>query len=93
MEYSAAFGNVDLLATEHRVDTLPKARFHCQLKEKLKRLIRDPILRVIQKNSRGTGGQTLPATGVICKEIAQMFLNHTLMVNRESLPGFAVSER
>ena len=49
VQHGAVFRNVDLVTPEHGVDPLTQSRLVCQLHEELQSLIRNAILRVIQK--------------------------------------------
>src|SRR5258708_29340152 len=72
MKQGRVFGAVDFLAVEHRVDPLPQAGFLRELGEKLKRLVSDAILRVIEINARRFGGKAPATLTVIGEQIPQM---------------------
>ncbi len=65
-------GNVDLLPPKHGIDTGPQAGFLGQLQQELHRLVGDAVLRVIEVDADGLGGQALPAFGVVREELPEM---------------------
>ena len=48
----AVLGDVDVLAGEHRVDPLPQPRLLGQRDKQPERLVRDPVLRVVEVETR-----------------------------------------
>ena len=65
------FGDVDLLAPEHRIDALAQAGFSGQLQQQRERFIGDEILCVIEVDSQGFDAHPPPALRVIGKKLAQ----------------------
>ena len=49
MQNGSLFRHIDLFPAEHRLDARPQACFLCQLEEQSDRVIRDAMLRVIEK--------------------------------------------
>ena len=67
-------GDVDVVAAEHRLDALRSPRLVRELQEQRDRLVRDPVLRVVEVEPGGLGGQPLAAGGVGGEQVAQVRL-------------------
>ena len=93
VQHSAVLGDVDIVAAEHRVDPGAQARFNSQLHEQPKRLASDAVLRVVEENPDGLGGQTLATLGVGVEKLAKMQVFDFLLVSRQGLPGWTCGER
>ena len=63
VQHGAVLGDVDLVAAEHRVDALAQAGLVGQLQQQPQRLVGDAILRVVEVDAGGLGGQPLAARG------------------------------
>ena len=72
--------DVDLVASEHRIDPRSQARFLCQFDEKADGVGRDAILGVIQEEAHILGRHPLTACGVTGEQIAQMKCSGLLVV-------------
>src|SRR4030095_8632283 len=92
VQHGAVFRNVDLVTPEHGVDPLTQSRLVCELHEELQSLVRNAILRVIQKQTHRVDGQALAACGIIRKKLPQMQLLDLLMVSDESIPHGTLSK-
>ncbi len=64
-------GDVDLLPPKHGIDAGPQAGFLGQLQEELQRLVGDAVLRVIEVDADGLGGQALPALGDLRRRVSE----------------------
>ena len=53
MQHGSILCDIDLVPAEHGFDPVSKSGFLRQLNEELERLVRDPILRVIQEQPCG----------------------------------------
>ena len=93
VEDGAVFGDVDLLAAEHRVDAFTQAAILGELEQEGERLVGDAVLRVIEVQARCLGRETLTALRVVGKQVAQVPPLHLLMVGGEGLPGGPLGER
>ena len=89
----AVFRDVDPVAAEHGVDAIAQAAFPGQLHEELQRLVRDAVLRVIEKDARGFSRQTLAAFGIRREERAEMDVLDLLVVGGERFPRRACRQR
>jgi hypothetical protein len=87
------FCDIDFVPAEHGFDPVSKAGFLCQLDEELERLVRNPILRVIQEQSCGFRCHALAALGVLCKKLPEMQLFDFGVVSLESFPRFTLGQR
>jgi hypothetical protein len=85
--------DIDLVPAEHGFDPVSKAAVLRQLDEELERLVRDPILRVIQEQSGGLRCHALAAMGVFSKELTEMQLFDSGVVSLESFPRFTLGQR
>ena len=93
VEHGPVLGDVDLVATEHGVDALAQAAFSGQLQEKPEGLVRDAVLRVVEKETGALGRQAFAAAGIDGKEPAEMKAPDLLVVGDERLPRRAGGER
>ena len=58
----AILRDVDLLPGEHRLDALTQAALLRKLQQQLERLVRNAVLRVVEEQAAGLGGQARAAT-------------------------------
>src|SRR5271166_4861119 len=86
MQHGPLLGDVDLLSAEHRVDPRAQIRLLGQLKEELKGLIGDPVLRIIEEDSYGLGRQALATFRVIREQLAEMQVLDLRVVCLERFP-------
>jgi hypothetical protein len=70
LRFSGSSESARSLTAEHRVNTVPEARFFGQPDQQIKRFTRDGILRVVEKKPRSLSGQPLAALWVIGKELS-----------------------
>jgi hypothetical protein len=87
------FCDIDFIPAEHGFDPVSKAGFLRQLDEELERLVRDPILRVIQEQTGGFRCHALAALGVLCKKLPEMQFFDLSMVSLQSFPCVTLRER
>src|SRR5438128_720210 len=76
VQHGAALGHVDLLAAEHRLDARPQARLLGQCEEEPNRLVRHPVLRVVEVQPRGFGGVALAPLRVVGEERPEVHVPH-----------------
>ena len=72
VQHRAVLGDVDVLAGEHGVAPLGHARLFSQLNEQTEGLVAHAILRIVEVDPGGLGGQPGASLGVGCEEIAQV---------------------
>ena len=89
VQHRAVFGDVDLVAAEHGIDLLAQTRLFGELDQQLQRLVGHPVLRVVEKDAAGLGGQALAPAGVGGEQIAQGGRADLLEVSLKRLPGLA----
>jgi hypothetical protein len=89
----SVFGDIDLFASKHGVNSASQAAFICQLQEKFERFVGDAIFRVIEVETHCLCGQALAAFWVICKELSKMKFSDLLMVRLKSFPAGASGQR
>jgi hypothetical protein len=87
MENGSPFRDVDLLAPEHGIDAGSQAALLRESDEQRHRLIRDPILRIIEIDTRGVHGQPFAARRIAGEQLAEMHGADVSMVLFEGLPG------
>ena len=76
MQDGAIFGEVDLVATEHGVNMLTKARLRGELPKELEGFVGDAVLGVIQIDASRFGVQGVAAGGVVGEELTDFGLAH-----------------
>src|SRR5207253_8620443 len=89
----AVFGNVDLVTAEHRVDASAQISLLGQSAQERERLVRDPVLRVVEEDAGPLRGQPLAACGVVREQGPQMYLPDFLLVSVQCLPREACGQR
>ena len=72
VKHGAVLGDVDVLAAEHRVAALGEPALLGQRDEQRERLVGDPVLRVVEVEARGLGGQPLAALRIGGEQVAQV---------------------
>jgi hypothetical protein len=82
-------GDIGFAAGEHSVDAFRQFRVFCELEQKLERFIDDAILRIIQFDTHGRGGEAFAAGRIIGEQIAQMPIPNLFMVRFQSVPRAA----
>ena len=93
VQHGAIFGDVDLLAAEHRLDPRLQSGFLRQLQQQLERFVGDAVLRVIQEQSGGLEGHSLPALGIGGEQFLEVQAFDFPVMRRERFPGRALGER
>ncbi len=85
-------GEVDVLAGEHRIAPLGDARLPGERREERERLVRDPLLGVVEREPGGLGDQPLAPAGVGREEFPQMHAANLGVMALERLPGVPFTE-
>jgi hypothetical protein len=93
MQDGPLFGNVDLLACEHRINPRAKPGLVGQLQQQAQRFIGYAVLGVVEVESRRLGRQTLTPLVVLSKKLAQMQAADLLRMCRQALPGGKLGDR
>ncbi len=78
------FGNVDLLAGEHRIDPRAEPGLLGQFQQQSQRFVGNAVLRVVEVESGCLDRQALAALGVLSKELAQMQAVDLLKMGRQA---------
>ena len=89
----AILGDVDLLAREHRVDSLAQARFTRQLKQEAHGLLGDAMLGVVQVQPGVLGDEMLAAAGILREQRAQMNVANLVVMLAQRFPGRTLGKR
>ena len=91
MQGRPVFGLVDLLAPEHGIDAGAQARLLREAGQQIERFAGDTVLRVIQEDARGLGGQPPAAFRIAREEGSQRYVAHLPLMIFQGLPcrGFA----
>jgi hypothetical protein len=92
MQDRTVFGDVDLLAREHRVDPPAQTGLLRQLQEQRHGLAGDTILRVIEVEPRRLGGKAQAPLAVIREQVPQMQRACLLAMIFERLPRGPLGE-
>src|SRR5262245_46136475 len=87
VEHGPIFGHIDLVASEHRLDTLVKPGFLRQLYEELDCVIRNTVLRVVQEQSFCLGSHASATRRIISKKRSKMYRPALLVLTLYLLPG------
>ena len=82
----APLADVDLGAAEHGVDARAQLRFIGERDQQVQRLVGHALLRVVEEEAGGLGGEALAAAGIRREEPPQMGLADRGGVTRERLP-------
>ena len=93
VERGAVLRDVHSLAAEHRPHLVLQAPLGCQLPEELHRVVREPVLRVVEPEALRLRRQALAAARVAGKEVAEMDVAHLPVVPLETPPGRRLSQR
>jgi hypothetical protein len=72
MQDRAVLGDVDVLAGEHRVDAVTQPGLLGELDEEPQRLVRHPVLRVVEEEALRLGGQPPAALGILREQLSQV---------------------
>ena len=93
VQHGAVLGDVDVLAGEHRVDPPAQAALLGQLDQQPQRLVRDPVLGVVEEQPLGLGRHARAALRIVGEQVAQMLSAELLGVLLERLVRRAVAKR
>ena len=92
VQHRALFGDVDLVATEHGVDSRAQAGLVRKLNQEPQRLIGDAILGVVERQASGFRRQALTACGIVREERAEMHVPDRVIMALERMPGWALRQ-
>src|SRR5262249_32603915 len=92
MKHGAILRAIDPLAAEHGIDPLPQPGFIRELNQKLQRFIGDPVLGVIEIDTRRVQGQTPTPVPIFREQISQMPSPYLLAMYAKTLPGRTLGE-
>src|SRR5271157_6085863 len=93
VKHGAILCDIDLVPAEHGFNPVSKSRFFTQLDQELQRLVRNPILRIIQEKPGGLRRQALATPGVIREKLSEVQLFDFDVVRLQSFPCCTLSER
>ncbi len=93
MESGPPLRDIDLLAAEHGIDALAQARLLRKLEQQLQRLVSDAVLRIVEIDPDGLGGQPFTAPGVVGEQLAKMDALDLLMMVLQGHPGGTLAQR
>jgi hypothetical protein len=86
VQYRSLFGGVDLLSTEHRLDTLAQAAGISQPHQKADRFVGDAVLRIVEIQSGPFGHEALAARGVVGEQRPQVPIAHLIEMHHQGVP-------
>ena len=86
VQHRALLGHVDLLATEHRVDSLAEPRLLGELQQQAQRLVGDAVLRVVEVDPRRIDRQPLAAIWIALKQVSKVDVPYRCAMRLERLP-------
>ena len=87
----AVLGRVDVLAAEHRLTALGEPGLRREGGEQGDRLVGDPVLRVVEVEAHGLGGQALPPVRIGGEQVAEVHARDLGVVALERLEAVAVA--
>ena len=86
MQHRPPFGDVDLLAREHRVDTGTDAARAREVEQQPQRLVGHALLGVIEVEAGGLRDEPLAPLRVLREQLTQVDAAHGFVVRGEGLP-------
>ncbi len=86
-------GDVDLLAGEHRVDVVAQTGLFGEVEQRPHRLGLDPVLRIVEVDPDGIGGEALSTIGVRGEQLPQVDIAQRVVLAAQCLPGRTVGQR
>jgi hypothetical protein len=93
MEYGAVLGDVELIATKHRIDAVAQTAFFGECDEQPERFVGDTVLRIIKIYSDLVHRKALAAMRIGGEELPQMNVLDLLVMPLKRLPRRALRER
>ena len=93
VQHRTALGDVDPLAREHRVAACSDPCFIRELDEQAHRFVRDPVLRVVEREAGSFGRQPLAAGRIGGEEIPEMRAGDLVVVLLQAHADYAVSSQ
>ena len=89
VQHGTVLGDVDVLAGEHRLDALRQPGLVREPHEQRQRLIGDAVLRVVEMETCGLGGQPLAARRVRGEEVTEVRVSQRSAMRLERSKGVA----
>ena len=86
VERGPLLGHVDLFAVEHGINAPGQAAFLGQPEQQTEGCVADAMLRVVEIEPGGFGGQTLAPARIVGEELAQMPMADLLVVVSQGFP-------
>ncbi len=86
MQDGTLFGDVDLVATEHRVTAFGDAALLRELQQQTNRLVRDAVLRIVQIQTRTFDCQAFTTPRIVGEQLPQMHVLDLLVVRLQRVP-------
>jgi hypothetical protein len=80
VKHRALFRDVDLVAAEHGVDTIAQPRLFGKLKQQFQGFVGDPVLGIVEIDSRGLDRHPLAALAILVEELPEVDTPHRLVV-------------
>jgi hypothetical protein len=93
VQHRSILGDVDVLATEHRIAPLLQPALLRQRNQQLQRAVVDAVFRVVEEQAGTLGRHPLAAAGVGREQLAQVRSHDLAVVLAERLPAGAVAKR
>src|SRR5262249_50273016 len=86
MQCGKFFRSVDVFSAKHRVNPCLYSGLICQLHEQFNRVLRDPVLRIVEIYPCPLGYQMFATPGIASKQGAEMLPPHFLTVTLQRPP-------
>ena len=93
VEHRPILGDVDPLASEHRLSALGQPTLGGERREQLEGLVGDPVLRQVEVQAGRLGDQPLAAARVLGEQVAQVASGELRVMALEAAPGVALAAR
>jgi hypothetical protein len=85
---SALFGDVDLVAAEHRIAPFHHPALARELQQQSEGLVGNAVLRVVQMQSGTFDHQAFAASRIVGEEVPQMRILDLLVMRLQSVPRY-----
>src|SRR5262245_49380156 len=92
MEYGTILGNVDPIAAKHGLPPLGEPRLLCQLHQQANRLVRRPVLRIVEVEAGTFGRETLATRRVVGEQLTEAEIVDLRVVALERAPRRTLAE-
>ena len=93
MQYGALLGDVDLLATEHRVDASAESHLVGQREQQAQCLVGHAMLGIVEIQAGGLDREPLAALWILVEHGAQVSAVDLIVMLLQGLPRRAIGER